>query len=222
MIWNQLLTRQLRVIEGRACREFITGLQAIEHLIQSFPDIENLSEKFEKITNWKLAPVSGLVESEEYFTHLANREFPIANFLRDLDQLDYLAEPDAWHDVFGHLPLLTNPTYSKFVETISQKIILTQGVQRQYLDSLYWYTVEVGVCQENGQRKAYGAALLSSFTEIQDALSEKPKVHPFDWQLVTQSAVKIDEFQNNLFEISSFNFLEELMKQLDRAVLVTC
>ena len=214
MIWQQLFKRQLRVLKGRACQEFMTGLEMIEELIQSFPEVEKLSDKFEKITKWKLVPASGLLESEEYFARLANREFPVANFLRDIEHLDYLSEPDAWHDVFGHLPLLTNPVYSKFVETISQKIVLTKGIERQRLDSLYWYTVEVGICQENGQSKAYGAALLSSFIEIQEALSKKAKIHPFNWKTVTQSEVKIDELQNDLFEIPSFNFLEQLSSSI--------
>jgi phenylalanine-4-hydroxylase len=213
MTWDILLERQIIAIENRACKEFIEGYQAFDGLLDSFPNIEKLSNKLEKMTGWTVVPVSGLLEYDKYFQHLANKVFPVANFLRDIEHLDYIPEPDAWHDIFGHLPLLTNPIYSRFVETISQQILLADDAKRQCLNNLYWYTIEVGLCQENEQYRAYGAALISSFHEVQYALSDQPNVHSLDLEVVSKLTVKIDEIQNNLYKIPCLNFLEELTEK---------
>ncbi len=219
MAWDILLERQMTAIENRACKEFIEGYQAFDGLIDSFPNIEKLSNHLEKITGWRAVPVPGLLEYNEYFRYLANKVFPVANFVRSIDNLDYIPEPDAWHDIFGHLPLLTNPIYSKFVATLSRQIILAPPEQRQLLNNLYWYTVEVGICKENGQNRVYGAALISSFHEIQYALSGKPNIHPLDLGIVNKLSVKIDEVQNNLFEIPFFDFLEDLTERIDKFIV---
>lgn len=219
MTWNILLQRQIPAIENRACKEFIECIETFNILFDSFPNIEKLSNHLEKITGWRVVPVPGLLEHNKYFWYLANKVFPVANFIRDIEHLDYISEPDGWHDIFGHLPLLTNPIYSKFVATLSRKIILADEAQRQLLNNLYWYTVEVGLCQENGQRKVYGAALISSFYEIQYALSSKPNVHPLDLGIVSKLNVKIDEIQNNLYEIPCFDFLEDLTEKIEKSIV---
>jgi phenylalanine-4-hydroxylase len=221
MTWDILLERQTAAIENRACKEFLEGYQAFDGLLDSFPNIDELSNKLEKMTGWRAVPVSGLLEYNQYFQHLANKIFPVASFLRNIEHLDYIPEPDAWHDIFGHLPLLTNPIYSRFVATLSRQIVLADETQRQHLNNLYWYTIEVGLCQENGQSRAYGAALLSSFHEIQYALSDKPNIHLLDLGIVSKLTVKIDEIQNNLYEIPFFDFLEDLTEKIDKLIIPT-
>lgn len=216
MTWDILLKRQIAAIENRACKEFIEGYQAFDGLLDSFPNIGKLSNHLEKITGWRALPVPGLLEYDEYFRYLANKVFPIANFVRDIEHLDYIPEPDAWHDIFGHLPLLTNPIYSRFIAVISRQILLADDAQRKLWNNLYWYTIEVGLCQENGQSRVYGAALISSFHEIQYALSDKPNVHSLDLGIVNKLNVKIDEIQNNLYEIPFFDFLEDLTARIDK------
>lgn len=219
MTWNILLERQISAIEGRACKEFIECIEKFNPFFDSFPNIEELSDYLDKIAGWRLIQVPGLLEHNEYFQYLANKVFPVANFIRDIEHLDYISEPDSWHDIFGHLPLLANPIYSNFIATLSQKIILGDEAQRQILNNLYWYTIEVGLCQENGQRKVYGAAVISSFYEIQYALSDKPNIHLLNFDGISKLNVKIDEVQHNLYEIPCFDFLQELTEKIEKSAV---
>jgi phenylalanine-4-hydroxylase len=214
-IWEKLFEKHLSAIKGKACQEFIRGLEIMGDLVTRIPEIQKVSKLFEDIVGWKIVPVNKFLPSREYFQHLANKEFPVNIRLRDIAHFDFSNFPDTWHDVFGHLPLVTQPCYSRFLEDISKKWLIANDLQRSQLDNLYWYTVEAGVCKENKQRKAYGAALLSSSADIQYALSDKPKVLPFTLVSVTQSKANPFILQEKLFEIDSFEELNNIKDYLD-------
>jgi phenylalanine-4-hydroxylase len=212
--WNKLLQRQLNIIDDKACTEFIKGLEFLKEKIQFIPKLDILSAQLEEIVGWTLEPVIGLIEGQEYYTYLANRKFPFALNIRDTSNFDFSPVPDIWHDVFGHLPLLICPLYSNYVESLARLWLVSNVRQRQQIDKLYWFTIESGICQENGKRRVYGASQLSSFDEIHYALSDQPTVYPFDFQAIFNTNTTIDYVQSQIFEISSFDYLEQLIDDL--------
>jgi phenylalanine-4-hydroxylase len=213
--WEHLLQRQLKLLDGRACREFISGINEIIDFIQVLPKIEEVSECLNKNTGWKLQPVKGLLGSTDYFHLLSNRIFPVAISIRRKKELDRAPYPDIWHDIFGHLPLLFSPQYSSYVEYMSGKMLAANSVQRQKISRLYWYTIEAGVIRENNQRRVYGAAQLSSFEEIDYAINGDPTVLEFDLEKLIQSPGDDKQLQSTIFEISSFDYLDEIKAGID-------
>jgi phenylalanine-4-hydroxylase len=205
--WERLLQIQLTNIVGKASQEFIDGLAKVESFIQTLPNIAEVSHFLDQQIGWQLLPVEGLIDSEDYFFLLAHRHFPVATFIRDGNNLNYSPVPDLWHDIFGHIPLLFSPEYAEFVEYLGHQFFVYPFL-REKISRLYWYTIEAGVCNENGDRKVYGASQLSSIEEISYAVSEKPTVSPFDLGTVLHSHVRIYEMQHHIFEISSFGYLK--------------
>ncbi|MUH01586.1 hypothetical protein F7734_58745 [Scytonema sp. UIC 10036] len=214
-IWNKLFERQINVVHNKACKEFIFGLDILKNLISKLPTLEKVSEDLDRMVGWKIVPVIGMIDSKKYFTSLANKEFPVNLILRESNHLDFDPLPDMWHDVFGHLPLVTNPLYNRFLENISQKMLVANDNQRRQLDNLYWYTIEAGLCQENGQRRVYGASLLSSFAEVHYSLSDEPLVRTFDFETVTQTEADPYNFQLQMFELNSFEDLALVIEYFD-------
>ncbi len=214
-IWKMLLSRQLEALEGKACQEFINGIKKIKNLIQDIPDIEMLSERLYGLIGWKLQPVSGLVEHKEYFELLANKHFPVATFLRTNDELDYCPLPDMWHDIFGHIPLLFFSPYGDLIQYFSKNILIANENKKEQLSTFYWYTIESGICRENGTRKVYGATLLSSFEELKHAVSYKPNIVPFSLGKIVDYPVNVHDIQQTFFEIPSFDYLGEIKSGLE-------
>lgn len=213
--WIYLFQRQIKLLEGRACQEFIDGINEMINFIQALPNIEEISHYLNKNTGWKLCAVKGLLGSKDYFDLLSNRIFPVALSIRKKKELDRAPYPDIWHDIFGHLPLLFSPTYSHYVEYMSCKMLEANEAQRQKISRLYWYTIEVGVVREKNQRRVYGAAQLSSFEEIDYAVSSKPTVLAFDFQKAIQFAGDDKHLQSVIFEIPSFDYLDEIKSGID-------
>ncbi|WP_267348287.1 phenylalanine 4-monooxygenase [Sphingomonas sp. GM_Shp_2] len=210
--WDTLFERQARMLPGRVTPEFIAGLDVLRLSRPGIPDFEELSERLTKATGWSVVAVPGLVPDDVFFDHLANRRFVAGNFIRRPDQLDYLQEPDVFHDVFGHVPLLANPVFADYMQAYGQ------GGQRagamgaiQRLSRLYWYTVEFGLVRSGGDLKLYGAGIVSSFTESVFALEDpSPNRLGFDLKRVMRTKYRIDDFQQNYFVIDSF---EDLLDQ---------
>lgn len=210
--WDTLFERQARMLPGRVTPEFIAGLDVLRLSRPGIPDFEELSERLTRATGWSVVAVPGLVPDDVFFDHLANRRFVAGNFIRRPDQLDYLQEPDVFHDVFGHVPLLANPVFADYMQAYGQ------GGQRagamgaiQRLSRLYWYTVEFGLVRSGGDLKLYGAGIVSSFTESVFALEDpSPNRLGFDLKRVMRTKYRIDDFQQNYFVIDSF---EDLLDQ---------
>ncbi len=207
--WLALYERQMRVLEGRACNAFFDGLKALDLHGEGIPDFERVNETLQKLTGWSIVAVPGLVPDEVFFDHLANRRFCAGRFIRRPDQLDYLQEPDVFHDVFGHVPLLCDPVFADYMVEYGKGGQRAKGRgQLKNLARLYWYTVEFGLMQTRDGIRIYGAGIVSSATESVFSLeSASPNRLGFDLERVMRTLYRIDDFQQVYFVIPSLDAL---------------
>ena len=213
-VWRTLYERQTRLLPGRACDEFVAGMQALPLQADRIPDFRALSEVLLKATGWQVVAVPGLVPDEVFFEHLANRRFPSGNFIRRADELDYLEEPDVFHDVFGHVPMLMNPVMADFIQAYGQGGLRAQRLGKLHqLARVYWYTVEFGLlCQPDGLR-IYGAGIASSYAESLFAVDDpSPNRIGFDLERVMRTRYRIDDFQESYFVLDSLDALLDLAR----------
>lgn len=213
--WDTLYARQMKILPGRAAEVFMKGLNALDLNTGGIPDFAVLNPKLQALTGWTVVCVPGLVPDDVFFDHLANRRFPSGQFIRTPDQLDYLQEPDIFHDVFGHVPMLTDPDFADYMEAYGK------GGQRAAslgmlpnLARLYWYTVEFGLMREEGQLRIYGAGIVSSATESVFAVEDaSPNRIGFDLERVMKTLYRIDDFQQVYFVIDSIDALKAVTLQ---------
>lgn len=219
-VWKTLFERQSKLLPGRACTEFVTGMQQLPMRADEIPDFRRLSDVLMQHTGWQVVAVPGLVPDDVFFDHLANRRFPAGQFIRKPHELDYLEEPDVFHDVFGHVPMLMNPAIADFIQAYGQGGM--RAKELGVLDKLarvYWYTVEFGLVQEEGGLRIYGAGIASSRTETVFSLDDaSPNRIRFDLERVMRTQYRIDDFQESYFVIRDLNELLELA-QIDFAPL---
>jgi phenylalanine-4-hydroxylase len=210
--WDTLFARQIALLKGRASIPFLRGLDNLRMSRAGIPDFEELSERLHKLTGWRVVAVPGLVPDEVFFEHLANRRFVAGRFIRKPEQLDYLQEPDVFHDLFGHVPLLSDPAFADYMQAYGLGGLRAMTFHAlQKLARLYWYTVEFGLIRERDGLKLYGAGILSSFGESVFALeSGSPNRILFDLERVMRTQYRIDDYQQSYFVIDSF---EDLLHQ---------
>jgi len=208
-VWVTLYERQSRILPGRACDAFLKGLEALDLHGGGIPDFERMSETLRGLTGWSVVAVPGLVPDEVFFDHLANRRFPAGRFIRREDQLDYLEEPDVFHDVFGHVPMLADPTFADYMQAYGEGGLRALGLgQLHNLARLYWYTVEFGLMQTAEGLRIYGAGIVSSKAESIFALDDpSPNRIGFDLERVMRTPYRIDDFQQAYFVIPSLQSL---------------
>lgn len=209
-VWKTLFERQSRLLPGRACDEFMHGLDQLPLQRDRIPDFEQLSDVLQQHTGWRVVAVPGLVPDEVFFDHLAHRRFPAGHFIRKPDQLDYLEEPDVFHDVFGHVPLLMNPVMAEFIQAYGKGGLRAKelGVLDQ-LARVYWYTVEFGLVRQPDGLRIYGAGIVSSSTETVFALDDdSPNRIGFELERVMRTLYRIDDFQESYFVLHG---LQELL-----------
>jgi phenylalanine-4-hydroxylase len=207
--WDRLYQRSQAVLRDRACNEFLAALDRLELSERGIPDMARLSDRLEGITGWRVVPVAELVPDDVFFNHLASRRFPAGAFIRPEAEMDYLEEPDIFHDVFGHVPLLANPVYADFMQAYGKggRRAIRLG-QLTNLARLYWYTVEFGLIRSNCGLRIFGAGIMSSVTESAFALeSASPNRIAFDLERVMRTKYLIDDFQKTYFVIDSFETL---------------
>ncbi|WP_294329433.1 phenylalanine 4-monooxygenase [uncultured Sphingomonas sp.] len=207
--WDRLFARQAKLLPGRASSAYLKGLEALRLSDSGIPNFEELSERLHKLTGWQVVAVPGLVPDEVFFDHMANRRFVAGNFIRRPDQLDYIQEPDVFHDVFGHVPMLADPAFADYLEAYGRGGMraLELGALKQ-LGRLYWYTVEFGLVEEAEGLRIYGSGIVSSSAESLFALdSDSPNRIRFDMKRVMRTDYRIDDFQQNYFVIPSFEVL---------------
>ncbi|WP_431469525.1 phenylalanine 4-monooxygenase [Sphingosinithalassobacter sp. LHW66-3] len=219
--WDTLFERQVKLLPGRASKAYLKGLDALRLSEAGIPDFEELSERLMKLTGWQVVAVPGLVPDEVFFDHMANRRFVAGNFIRRPDQLDYIQEPDVFHDVFGHVPLLADPRFADYLEAYGRGGLraLELGALKQ-LGRLYWYTVEFGLIEEDEDLRIYGAGIVSSPAESRFSLeSDSPNRIRFDLPRVMRTDYRIDDFQQNYFVIPSFDELLRITVETDFAPL---
>lgn len=208
-VWKVLYERQTALLRGRACDEFVAGMHALPIESARIPNFERLSDVLMRATGWQIVAVPGLVPDEVFFEHLAHRRFPAGQFIRRADQLDYLEEPDVFHDVFGHAPLLMNPVIADFIQAYG-----VGGLRAQRLATLpllarvYWYTVEFGLVKQAEGLRIYGAGIASSRTESVFALEdESPHRISFALERVMRTRYRIDDFQECYFVLDRLDDL---------------
>jgi phenylalanine-4-hydroxylase len=207
--WDRLFARSLAVLQGRACDEFTAMVAALKLSDGGIPDMGKLSERLGKITGWRVVPVAELVPDDVFFNHLANRRFPAGAFIRPEEEMDYLEEPDVFHDVFGHVPLLANPVFADFMQAYGRGGQRAIELGRLHnLARLYWYTVEFGLIRTSAGLRIFGAGIMSSNTESVFALeSDSPNRVAFNLERVMRTKYLIDDFQQTYFVIESFERL---------------
>lgn len=208
-VWRTLYARQIRLLEDYAAPEFIAGTRALNASPDCIPRIDDTNEVLERMTGWTVVIVPGLIPEAHFFAHLAARRFPVTRWIRRRDELDYLAEPDIFHDFFGHVPLLTNPVFARFMQAYGEagpKAIAAGALHM--LARLYWYMVEFGLIGTARGLRAYGSGILSSKSETVYALHD-PAPHriAFDLERVMLTNYLIDDFQQTYFVIDDFQQL---------------
>jgi len=209
-IWRTLFERQAKVLPGRACKEFLDGLRNLTLVADRIPDFERLSDALEKLTGWRIVAVPSLVPDAIFFDHLANRRFPAGQFIRRADQLDYIEEPDVFHDVFGHVPMLAHPVFADYMQAYGKggQRALSEFGRLKNLARLYWYTVEFGLIESAEGLRIYGSGIVSSRAETIYAVENpSPNRIGFELERVMRTDYRIDDFQESYFVISSFDEL---------------
>jgi len=207
--WNRLFVRQTKLLPGRACNEFLVSKSKLEISLAGIPDFAILSDRLTKLTGWSVVAVAGLLPDAAFFEHLANRRFPAGAFIRPEAEFDYLEEPDVFHDVFGHVPLLANPAYARFLEAYGKggRRALERN-QLHNLARLYWYTIEFGLMRSPQGIRIFGAGIMSSPAETVFSLEDSsPNRIVFDLARVMRTKYIIDDFQQAYFVIESFEKL---------------
>jgi phenylalanine-4-hydroxylase len=219
--WDTLFARQARLLPGRASEAYLRGLDVLKLSKPGIPDFEELSDRLMKLTGWQVIAVPGLVPDDVFFDHMANRRFVAGNFIRRPDQFDYLQEPDVFHDVFGHVPMLADPVFADYLEAYGKGGQRAMGMEAlKYLGRLYWYTVEFGLIAEPEGLRIYGSGIVSSYSESQFALDDpSPNRIGFDLARVMRTEYRIDDFQQNYFVIPSFDELLRVTVETDFAPL---
>jgi len=214
--WDRLFARQAAMLRGRVAPEFLAGLDMLRLSRPGIPNFNELSERLMAATGWQVIAVPGLVPDAVFFDHLANRRFVAGRFIRTPEQLDYLQEPDVFHDVFGHVPLLANPVFADYMQAYGiggQRAAGLGAIEK--LARLYWYTVEFGLIRAGGDLKIYGAGIVSSYGESIFALDDaSPNRLGFDLKRLMRTRYRIDDYQQAYFVIDSF---EDLLRQTQEA-----
>jgi phenylalanine-4-hydroxylase len=215
-VWDLLFARQRAKLAGRAAASFENGLDSLRLSRSGIPDFDDLNERLFARSGWTVVAVPGLLPDEIFFGHLARRRFPAGNFIRSASSLDYLEEPDVFHDVFGHVPLLAEPWFADFMQRLGEEGLKAVAAGRLAAFSrLYWFTVEFGLALEGGALKVYGAGLASSFGEAAYALdSARPERLRFDLDRVLRTPYRSDVFQPRYFVVDGMDTLRRI--DLDR------
>lgn len=210
-VWRHLFERQSRLLPGRACSQYLDGLSRLGVAADGIPDFARLSDILERATGWRIVAVPGLVPDDVFFHHLAARRFPATNWIRRPEQLDYLQEPDLFHDVFGHVPMLMHAVFADYLQAYGKgglKALNLGALQK--LSRLYWYTVEFGLLRTGEGLRIYGSGIVSSYGETLYCLEDpRPKRLAFDVPRIMRTRYRIDDFQENYFVIDSFEQLFE-------------
>ncbi len=208
-IWRTLFDRQSRLLPGRACRPYLEGLKGLEIAADRIPDFRRLSDVLDRATGWRIVAVPGLVPDDVFFRHLAARRFPATTWIPRPDQMDYLQEPDVFHDVLGHVPILMNPVFADYLQAYGQGGLKAQRLGALHnIARLYWYTVEFGLILTEEGLRIYGSGIVSSRTETLYCLeSPTPRRIAFDLMRIMRTAYRIDDLQLTYFVIDGFEQL---------------
>ncbi|MDR3667860.1 MAG: phenylalanine 4-monooxygenase [Ignavibacteriaceae bacterium] len=210
--WRFLFHRQMQFLPGRVCNEYLTGSEKLKFTPDKIPALKDLSAVFKKTTGWKIARVPGLIDEQDFFELLRRRVFPSTDYIRGKNELDYTPAPDLFHDMFGHMPLLTDPNFASFYQMFGEAAFNAKGIQRKWLETFHWFTVEFGLINKPDGMRIYGAGIISSLGEVQHALSNEVEIKPFDVKKLINQPYDVWHVQPTLFAINSFEHLENEFK----------
>lgn len=214
-VWRNLYRRQSKLLPGRVANEFLEGFNALPIGEGSIPDVDRLNEQLFRLTGWRVVCVPGLVPDAIFFEHLANRRFPAGRFIRKPDQLDYIEEPDIFHDIFGHVPMLAHPIFADYMQAFGAGGLRAMKFDMlTQLGRLYWATVEFGLIDSDAGLRIYGSGIVSSRDETLFALeSESPNRIHFNLERAMRTSYRIDDFQQTYMVIDSFAELFDATRQ---------
>jgi phenylalanine-4-hydroxylase len=207
--WRYLYNRQMKYLPGRACDEYLEGAEKLNLSQNKIPYLKDLSNIFFKTTGWKVARVPGLIHEQDFFSLLQKKVFPSTDYIRGKEELDYTPAPDLFHDIFGHMPLLTNKNFASFYQIFGEAAYNAEGVNRKYIETFHWFTVEFGLIKKPEGMRIYGAGIVSSHGEVQNALSKNVKIKNFDPETIIHQEYDVWHLQPVLFAIESFEQLED-------------
>lgn len=214
LVWAELMARQQPIVANRACDEYLEGLETLNFPEDRVPQIPDINKRLAKATGWEVAPVPALIDFDRFFRLLADKKFPAATFIRTHEELDYLQEPDIFHEFFGHCPMLSHPTYANFMQKYGELGVNATHKQRVMMARLYWFTVEFGLIDTPAGLKAYGGGILSSISETPYALeSETPERKNFDILTILRTPYRIDILQMIYFIIKDYETLYDILEQ---------
>lgn len=220
LVWETLFNRQMNTLQQHAAGAFLKAVDDVNFTSSKIPDFIETNELLAGQTGWHILTVPGLCPPADFFQFLGAKKFTATCWLRTLAQLDYIEEPDMFHDVFGHIPLLTNTEYCAFFQQLGQ-LAVQHAHNQQVIDQierLYWFTIEFGLMQERGELKIYGAGIISSKGETANALGNSSTKTAFDLQKIINHNFRNDVIQNEYFVIDSFQQLTEALKEFEQLV----
>lgn len=207
--WSFLYNRQTELLNDRACDEYIEGTEKLNLSNDKIPYLKDLSYVFDTTTGWKVARVPGLIHEQNFFALLQKKIFPSTDYIRGKEELDYTPAPDLFHDIFGHMPLLTNKNFASFYQMFGEAALNAKGEDRIKLETLHWFTVEFGLIKNPDGLRIYGAGIASSHREVSHSLSAQVEVIDFDPERIVTQAYDVWHLQPILFAIESFEHLEK-------------
>lgn len=220
LVWETLMNRQMSLLQGTVSKSFLDAIDVISFKPNEIPDFKKVNAVLTDTTGWEILTVPGLCPPKDFFQFLGNKKFTSTCWLRNLNQLDYIEEPDMFHDVFGHQPLLTNKEYCNFFQKLGALAVQYAGNETiiQQIERLYWFTIEFGLIQEEGKLKIYGAGIISSKGETLHALGNDSVKTPFDLQRVLNHQFRNDVIQNEYFVIDSFDQLVAALPEFENSI----
>jgi phenylalanine-4-hydroxylase len=218
-VWRTLYERRMRQLESDGSKVFLAGAERIGLRPDAVPDLRDVNRRLKPLTGWQAVPVGGFLPARDFFASLAERQFPTTVTIRPRAQLDYLPEPDIFHDVFGHVPLHADPAFADFLQTYGR--IATNARNDEDVEKmtrLFWFTVEFGLVKEDGRTKVYGSGLISSHGDAANALGPNCDRRPFSLDAVFEQTFRIDQLQDVLFVVDSFEDLFAAAREAERRI----
>jgi len=220
-VWQTLFDRQMKILPGKASKDYLEGIEKIKFDRNTIPNFEETNQLLKSITGWQLAVVKGLIDNKPFFELLENKYFPASTWFRKRAQLEYLEEPDMFHDVFGHVPLLTNQHFCDFLKGLSKIALkfIDNAYAIELISRLYWYTVEFGLIQDNEGLRIYGAGILSSSGESVYCLGDAPTRVPFNVKEIMETPYIKDKFQEKYWVISNYEQLFKSVPEVEATLM---
>ena len=212
--WKVLFERQAQLLPGRACREYLDGMSILDLSPGRIPSLRDISAKLTESVGWGIARIPGLLDTADFLGFLARAMFPSTDYIREPHEIEYTPAPDCFHDIFGHMPMLTNPFFTNFYQFFSQTYLrVTDDPDKRRLERFYWFTVEFGLINTAEGRRIYGAGILSSPEEVVHALTEHVEIVAFDPERLGAQEYEVWHLQPVLFAIGSFEQLDKEFRE---------